>query len=309
MPTSSGLTLPGQERRPDPRAWGGRSGQAGGRRPQRSGEQQTCREHLPPHQGHRHCTAPETWRVGSGVLTVSPEVTLYWPRPVPVLPWMLPPTPPSHLLVPHSAPRHASSQPHLQSAPSKRTWLDLLVTRHGTASPVIVAVTAAQADVSGQKPMQQGPAGRQQPSAFPHSGASTLTAALCHPALGATRPSDAQTAAVGLTSEPPRTPAVQSHTAPRHRQLPAAPGRVWAGAGAPRSPRCFSWEVLNLFLLTQPRGLSGRVLPNLRYVLEGCLAGPPSRQWWGSPLRTQATPPEPQPALCPRWGLSSDGGS
>lgn len=42
--------LPGQELRPDPRAWGGGSGQAGGRRAQGSGEQQTrtfgdgCRE-------------------------------------------------------------------------------------------------------------------------------------------------------------------------------------------------------------------------------------------------------------------------
>ena len=137
-----------------------------------------------------------------------------------------------------------------------------------------------------------------------------------HPALEDSRPSDAQTAEVRLDSKPPRTPTIQSHKAqgapPGARgtsHFPAALGRAWAGAGAPRSPRCFSWEVLNLFLLTQPWGLSGRVLPNLRYVLEGCLVGPPSRQWWGSPLRTQSVPPEPQPVLCPRWGLSSDGGS
>lgn len=80
------------------------------------------------------------WHVGSGVPASSPEVTLSWqaltlsspvrrsgphhPATFPSLIWL---------------PRHASSQSHLQSAPSKCTWLDLLVTQHGTASPVIVA--------------------------------------------------------------------------------------------------------------------------------------------------------------------------
>lgn len=152
----------------------------------------------------------------------------------------LPPTPPGHLLVPHSAPRHTSSQPHLQSAPSKRTWLDLLVTRHGAASLVTVALTAAQADASRQKPMQQGPSGHQQPSAFAHSGAPTLTVALYHPAFGDTRPSDAQTAAVGLTSEPPRTPTVQSHIAPGHCPPSSSPreGVGW-GRGASESQMLF----------------------------------------------------------------------
>lgn len=80
-------------------------------------------------------------------------------------------------------------------------------------------------------------------------------------------------------------------------------GRGLGAGGRGRGPSCFSWEVLNPFLLTQPQGLACQGLPNLRYVLEGCLAGPPSRWWWGA--YSGPSPPQgPQRPLCPRWRLS-----
>lgn len=98
---SSGLTLP----RAGAEAWGGRSGQAGGRQPQGLGEQQRCREHLLPSLGHRCRAALEMRHVGTGVPASSPEDTLSW-QALTVLPRQtLPPTPPSHLL------RHSFGSP------------------------------------------------------------------------------------------------------------------------------------------------------------------------------------------------------
>lgn len=170
---SSGLTLP----RAGAEAWGGRSGQAGGRRPQGLGEQQRCRERLLPSLGHRCRAALETRHVGTGVPASSPEDTLSWQALTLSSP------------VRRSLPHHPATFSVTHSAPPSRFIavppavcpLEVHVPRHGTASPVIVAPSAAQVDAPRQKPMQQGPARCQQPSAFAHSGASTLTVALVSP--------------------------------------------------------------------------------------------------------------------------------
>lgn len=170
---SSGLTLP----RAGAEAWGGRSGQAGGQQPQGLGEQQRCREHLLPSLGHRCRVALEMRHVGTGVPASSPEDTLSW-QALTVLPHQtLPPTPPSHLLC-HSfgSPFTLHRSPTCSLPPRSAR-----PARHGTASPVIVVPSAAQVDAPRQKPMQQGPERCQQPSAFAHSGASTLTVALVSP--------------------------------------------------------------------------------------------------------------------------------
>lgn len=79
--------------------------------------------------------------------------------------------------------------------------------------------------------------------------------------------------------------------------------------GGPQGPSCFSWEVLNPFLLTQLWGQACRVLPNLRYVLEGCLVGLPWRlAVEGAPTQDSALPGPGLPA-CLRWSLNIHGGA
>ena len=130
-----------------------------------------------PSLGHRCRAALETRHVGTGVPASSPEDTLSWQALTLSSP------------VRRSLPHHPATFSVTHSAPPSRFIavppavcpLEVHVPRHGTASPVIVAPSAAQVDAPRQKPMQQGPARCQQPSAFAHSGASTLTVALVSP--------------------------------------------------------------------------------------------------------------------------------
>lgn len=238
--------------------------------------------------------------MGTGVPASSPEDTLSW-QALTVLPHQtFPPTPPSHLLC-HS---FGSPSRFIAVPPAVCPLGSARPARHGTASPVIVVPSAAWADAPRQKPMQQGPARCHKLPAFAHRGINTHSLSY-HPALEDTRPSDAQTAEVRLDSKPPRTPhgSVPQHRG--HRPVHVAPptfrqpwGGRGLGPGASESQMLFlkSW---NLFLLTQPWGLSGRVLPNLRYVLEGCLVGPPQGSGGGAHSGTQSSPLSPSPSFAP----------
>lgn len=231
--------------------------------------------------GHRCRAALEMRHVGTGVPASSPEGHTGPGKPWTVLPIRRSlPHHPATFSVTIRLPLHASSQSHLQSAPSSarpgRGMHSLSGHRGASAAWAWMRPDKAYATGSCEVPAAK--------RICAQWGINTHSRPY-HPALEDTT-SDAQTAEVRLDSKPPRTLTVQSHKAQgappgaRALRLSGSPGEGvgWGrGAGVPDA----SWEVLNL-LLTQPWGLSGRVLPKLRYVLEGCLVGPPQGSGGGA---------------------------